>query len=215
MSARQIKKSYISCVGYFKSYKNNNQLAFESILERDFFTILEFDKNVVAYKEQPFTLRYKLNSVNTKYTPDVLVDYEDGSQKVFEVKYQDEINANTELQDKLANLKNEIKKQKNLVFEIFTDEDLNDIYLNNCMFLYKFAFLNGDEVLHEKVISEIANLKSPIPVKTFAENITNSQNEYLTILPYIWHELFKNNSLIAMREKITMNSTILSGDCNG
>ena len=57
MPVRKIKKSYISCVGYFKSYKNNKQLAFESILERDFFTILEFDDAVVSYEEQPFQIK--------------------------------------------------------------------------------------------------------------------------------------------------------------
>lgn len=127
MPVRKIKKSYISCVGYFKSYKNNKQLAFESILERDFFTILEFENDVMSYEEQPFRINYQLNGVSTRYTPDALVTYKDGLQKVFEVKYQNEIDSNQELQHKLSVLKDKILEQKSLTFEVFTDANLNDI----------------------------------------------------------------------------------------
>lgn len=65
MSIRKIKKSYISCVGYFKSYKNNKQLAFESILERDFFMLLEFNKDVVSFEEQPLKIKYQLKIQDT------------------------------------------------------------------------------------------------------------------------------------------------------
>ena len=50
MSVRQIKKSYISCTGYFASYKNKTQIAFESVPERDFYMMLEFDKMLYFMK---------------------------------------------------------------------------------------------------------------------------------------------------------------------
>ncbi|MDD2640815.1 MAG: Tn7 transposase TnsA N-terminal domain-containing protein, partial [Arcobacteraceae bacterium] len=120
MPVRKIKKSYISCVGYFKSYKNNKQLAFESILERDFFTLLEFQNSVVAYEEQPLKIQYKLKTKNTRYTPDVLVTYNDGSQKIFEVKYQSDIDSDPKLQHKISVLKEEIARQMSLPLETFT-----------------------------------------------------------------------------------------------
>ncbi|UCM99797.1 hypothetical protein LCX93_09720 [Sulfurimonas sp. SWIR-19] len=61
MSVRKIKKSYLSCTGYFASYKNKNQVAFESVLERDLFMLLEFDTNVVKYEEQPMQVFYPFN----------------------------------------------------------------------------------------------------------------------------------------------------------
>jgi len=62
MGVRKIKKSYIFCTGYFVSKKNNNQITFESVLERDSYTILEFDNNVVYYEEQP--VQNKINIQN-------------------------------------------------------------------------------------------------------------------------------------------------------
>lgn len=211
MGVRKIKKSYISCVGYFKSYKNNKQLAFESILERDFFTTLEFEDDVVSYEEQPFRINYKLNGASTRYTPDVLVTYEDGSQKVFEVKYKNELDSNKELQYKLSVVKNEIFKQKSLDFEVFTDAYIDDIYLKNCMFLYKYAFLIENNEMRTKIYETINSQKSSISIKALLESITTEPNEQLKIIPYIWKEVFNNRSFIDMYKKLTMSSMINLG----
>ena len=82
MSVRKIKKSYISCTGYFSSYKNQQHIAYESVLERDFYMLLEFDKDVLSYHEQPFRIYYELLGKQTRYTPDALVIYNNGNQKV-------------------------------------------------------------------------------------------------------------------------------------
>ncbi len=211
MGVRKIKKSYISCVGYFKSYKNNNQVAFESILERDFFTILEFEDDVLSYEEQPFRINYKLNGASTRYTPDVLVTYKNGSQKVFEVKYQNEIDSSEELQHKLSVLKDEIFEQKSLSFEIFTDINLNDKYLKTYTFLYRYAFLIENNEMTNKVLEAIKKYSSPVVVKALLESITMEPSEQLKVIPYIWKEVFKNRALINMNEKITMSSIIYPG----
>lgn len=214
MSVRKIKKSYISCVGYFKSYKNNKQLAFESILERECFYYFEFADEVVSYEEQPFAMYYELNGSRTRYTPDILVTYEDGSQKLYEVKYQNDIDSDEELQHKLSILKDEVLAQKQMQFEVFTDLMLDDVYMKNCTFLYKYAFLQKNDDLATKISDAIKNQNAPISVKSLLESITTEQNEQLKIIPYFWHEVFKNSSLINMNEKITMSSMIYPGGCN-
>lgn len=214
MSVRKIKKSYISCVGYFKSLKNNRQVAFESILERDFFTILEFEDDVILYDEQPFQLNYKLNEMYTRYTPDTLVTYADDSQKVFEVKYQDEIDSDKDLQYKLSIVSHEISQQKALPFDIFTDIQLNEVYLKNCIFLYRFAFITYDEFLIGQVVSAINTFRSSISVQALLEHITLDSSQQLKIIPYIWLTIFHNTGLIDMHQKITMSTMINAGCIN-
>jgi hypothetical protein len=214
MAVRKLKKSYISCIGYFKSCKNNKQLAFDSILERECFYYLEFDDEVISYEEQPFTMYYELNGSRTRYTPDILVTYRDASQKLYEVKYKDEIDSDEELQYKLSILKDEVLKQKQLAFEVFTDLMLDDVYMKNCTFLYKYAFLQKDNLLTLKVSNAINNQNAPVSVKTLLETIAVEPNEQLKLLPYIWHEVFKSRSLINMYTKITMSSMIHSGGYN-
>ena len=208
MPVRKIKKSYISCVGYFKSYKNNKQLAFESILERDFFTLLEFEQNVVAYEEQPLKIKYQLKASNTRYTPDVLIIYSDGSKKIFEVKYQSNIDSDPELQYKISILKQEIAKQMSIPFDTFTDTQIDQIYFKNCVFLYKNAFTPDNNTITFQVVESINNISTPVSIKSFLERLSAKQTEQLQILPYLWHEIFKNRSVINMNQPITMSSLL-------
>ncbi len=208
MPVRKIKKSYISCVGYFKSYKNNKQLAFESILERDFFTLLEFDRNVVEYEEQPLKLKYMLKAKNTRYTPDVLVIYKDYSKKIFEVKYQSDIDSDPELQHKISILKEEIARQMSIPFDTFTDTQIDKIYFRNCVFLYKNAFIPKNDVITSKVLDGLNDLSASISIKSFLELLSKNQTEQLRILPYLWHEIFKNTSLVDMQQPLTMSTPI-------
>ena len=60
-------------IGFFPSEKNGRSTAWESLVERDFMYLLEFDSSVISYIEQPLTISYKDNGKNYKYTPDLMV----------------------------------------------------------------------------------------------------------------------------------------------
>ncbi len=211
MSIRKIKKSYISSTGYFKSYKNNKQIAFESILERDFYMMLEYDNDVDSYSEQPFRLYYELFGKRTRYTPDTLVKYNSGSEKIFEVKYQKDILADIDLQAKLKILKDVIPEQKSLPFEVFTDEHINDTYLKNAKFIYSFAFIPKNIAFTVTIQSLITQHSSGITVKQILEKISSNKSTHLLYIPYIWSEVFQHTNLVNMYQKLTMN-TIIQGE---
>jgi hypothetical protein len=48
-------------IGKFPSLKNKSTVWFESHLERDFIYLIEFDKSVTKYQEQPFKVKYFLD----------------------------------------------------------------------------------------------------------------------------------------------------------
>lgn len=208
MSVRKIKKSYISCTGYFASYKNKTQVAFESVMERDFYMILEFDDSVYKYEEQPLQINYEyFNGRNRKYTPDTLVTYKDGTKKVFEVKYQSEIDNSPELQKKLELLKSELKTLHNYDFEIFTDTMIDKVYLDNLKFLYKFVFIPSNDS-KTKLIKTIIDTHHSIKIKEILTEITPDKVIQLEYIPYLWNYLFHNKSHINLYEKLTMNTTV-------
>ena len=208
MSVRKIKKSYISCTGYFASYKNKTQVAFESVMERDFYMILEFDDSVCKYEEQPLQINYEyFNGRNRKYTPDTLVTYKDCTKKVFEVKYQSEIDNSPELQKKLELLKSEIKTLHNYDFEIFTDTMIDKVYLDNLKFLYKFVFIPSNDS-KTNMIKTIIDTHHSIKIKEILTEITPDKVIQLEYIPYLWNYLFHNKSHINLYEKLTMNTTV-------
>ena len=155
MLMRKIRKSHISVTGYFSSYKNKRQINFESKLEHDFYLLLEFDETVKSYQEQPFKVYYIYQDKKRRYTPDTLVNYIDSTQKIFEVKPMFKIKNNIELQEKIELQKQKIKEEKNLELLIFTDENMNKIYMNNIKIIYNFAFIKVNKEIQDKNTEEI------------------------------------------------------------
>ena len=208
MSTRKIKKSYISCTGYFASYKNKIQIAFESVLERDFYMLLEFDENVISYAEQPITINYEYkDGSKRRYTPDSLVTYKDGTERYYEVKYINEIRNDSELREKLDFLKLYFYDEHTLRFDIFTDEEIGKIYLNNLKFLYKFAFIPQDNkkiVKINKILNEVDN----ISVKELLNVLSDKQMDQMKWLSYVWRYVFENIKVINLYEKFTMNTEL-------
>lgn len=97
--ARKVRLRYNGVSGDYPSLKNGRMMAFESLLERDFMLLLEFDHRVLAFCEQPLTIPYTIPAELTKnkkprvsrYTPDVLVYYKPEVERLpelIEVKSQ-------------------------------------------------------------------------------------------------------------------------------
>lgn len=59
-----------SFTGKFPSIKMNRMIHFESGLERDFIYLLDYDKRITHFEEQPIRIEYKMNGKSYTYTPD-------------------------------------------------------------------------------------------------------------------------------------------------
>jgi len=208
MSVRKIKKSYISCTGYFPSYKNKQPIAYESVLERDFYLLLEYTPEVVSYIEQPFHIFYKLLEKPTRYTPDALVTYTNDTQKVFEVKYQKEIDSDEVLRNKLKVLNDVIAEQKSLPFEIFTDKSINAVYLGNAKFLYKYAAIPDDIKKTKEIRKIITTSTEGITIQDILWKISSTRSLHLHYIPYIWKEVFLHYPMIDLNQKLTMSTSL-------
>lgn len=208
MGTREIKKSHIAVTGYFSSYKNKRQINFESKLEHDFYLLLEFDETIKSYQEQPFKVYYIYQDKKRRYTPDTLVNYIDSTQKIFEVKPMFKIKNNIELQEKIELQKQKIKEEKNLELLIFTDENMNKIYMNNIKIIYNFAFIKVNKEIQDKIREELLKLNVPIEVKKLLDILTSTKSDRLKYIPYLWNLVFNNLGCIDFTKKITMASII-------
>jgi hypothetical protein len=73
MSVRKIPKNYLYVTGGYSSRKNDEMGAFESLLEKDYLLLLDFDERVEAFEVQP--VRIPVAGIPSGYVPDVLVKY--------------------------------------------------------------------------------------------------------------------------------------------
>lgn len=77
MPVRKIPKNYRNVTGIAAHSKANGPAAYESTLERDFITLLEFSPEVEAFEVQPVTLEWCDDSnKQRRYTPDTLVMFD-------------------------------------------------------------------------------------------------------------------------------------------
>jgi hypothetical protein len=91
---RQIKPGNRSMTGKRPSLKTKTTHPFESSLERDYLTLLDFDDQVESYTIQPVTIYYSLENKSTRYTPDMAVYYKlefNRKPLIVEIKYEAEL----------------------------------------------------------------------------------------------------------------------------
>jgi hypothetical protein len=75
-------------IGKFPSAKMGRNIWYESVLESDLIELLEFDPDVIRYKEQPFRLRYFYEGQRRSYIPDIFAQRRNKLQAI-EVKPQE------------------------------------------------------------------------------------------------------------------------------
>ena len=72
--------------GYFPSKKAGKDLYYRSGTECEFYECLETDLDVETYFAEPFKVPYFWNKDWHEYTPDIRINYIDGSTEIWEVK---------------------------------------------------------------------------------------------------------------------------------
>lgn len=211
MPVRGIKKNYRSVTGFFASVKNNRNVGYESLLERDFFLLLEFDPTVVTYEEQPISLSYFYANRNIRYTPDVLVNYKNSKRHscIFEIKYSDEI------KEKKVFLKQKFEQiesyliQNDMEFKLFTELDIRTQFLENAKMIYRFASI--DDIYYDERINKISDCleaEETISIAECMNRLFPNRYDQAIHLPYLWHLIFIGKVSIDMNSKITNDSLI-------
>lgn len=78
MPVRKIPKNHLFVTGGYSSRKSVEMDAFESLLEKDYLLLLDFDDTVESFEVQP--VRIPVKGVSRGYVPDILVRYKPDSE---------------------------------------------------------------------------------------------------------------------------------------
>ncbi len=150
---REITLKSSSLTGVLRSKLNSDLIQFESSLERDFIYLLEFNKNVKFYLEQPIEIDYFDNKgKKRKYVPDFMIEYYDKKVQLVEIKYQSTLDSEIEkLQPKFTAAIN-FCKRNDYNFRVITEEYIRgekSVQLDNFKFLHRyknyFSNINKEE----------------------------------------------------------------------
>lgn len=205
---RKIKKTFRSFTGFFPSVKNGRSIAFESILEKQLFLSLEFNKSVKRYLEQPVKIAYKVLGKKRSYHPDCFIEYCDGKSKLIEVKYTTDLKEHAEELEVKFNAAREYASMNDMEFDIFTEHDIKPVELDNCTFLYTFATVKIDEKYMNKIMT-VLHKNIHITITQLLEKLSQSKYEQARMLPCIWKMVFDGLCYVEYKNsELSMNSYI-------
>ncbi|MFK7114663.1 TnsA endonuclease N-terminal domain-containing protein [Flavobacterium oreochromis] len=213
-----------SLSGQICSTKINKPIQFESSLERDFIYLLEFDRKVSSYLEQPVEIIYTdSKGKKRKYTPDFIVTYHDKFKKteIIEIKYESELlKKKGDLEEKFECAR-KYCIENGFVFKVISDKYIRDekhVLLKNFKFLsrYRDFFDKIDYIatgihfdtsyaciLLDKV-EEIENCT----INKLVSSITNDWEKKAELIFLTWYLIANNFIECDLNSPLRLNSII-------
>lgn len=209
VSVRQIPPNRRSVTGFLPSRKNGGMVAFESALERDLATVLEFDPGVDKYETQPVQLRYGAGGSRFGY-PDFLVRYRADvgiSPVLIDVKYRSEIFA------KWASLKPRFvaarrhAKDHGWSYRLMTETEIRGPFLENAKFLLPYLRCEPDSTHASLLMYTLAAMETATPETLLHACYADPWNR-AQLIPTLWCLLGQRSIGADLDEELTMRSMI-------
>ena len=201
MPARKIPKNHLTVTGSFASRKNGQMDAFESLLEKEYMLLLEFDERVVRFEPQPVTIA--VPSVPRGYTPDVLVHCHPDSASgevpkplLTEVKHTDDLQRNAEKYAPKFAAAERYASERGWEFRITTQIDIRTQRLANLKFLREYRNIEPAYQDSAQLIQVVRGCGGISSASELLDRLAPTDDDRLHWLPIIWHAVV-TRSLIA------------------
>lgn len=204
MPVRKIPKNYLMVTGGFASRKNGRMMGFESLLERDYMILLEFDDAVERFEEQPVKIPFKKGV--KPYVPDILihygVDHKPRRPLLAEVKHTSDLAKNREKYDPKFALAQEYAADRDWDFRVVTEKEIRTPRLASLKFLRDYLHVDP-EPEHAECITEVLQEEGrPMALDTLLDRLCESDSTRLQIVPVVWHMAALRQIVIDLEQPI-------------
>ena len=216
MKNRKIGYTFGSVSGYF-SFRKQKSIAFESTLERDLLTLLEFNDSVSDVIEQPLTIEYTNdNDRETTYTPDFLVYFNEPSTQtmsisrkplLIEVKPRDKLLKDWKQLKKKFKIAVQYAQANDMIFKIYDESRIRTPYLKNIQFLKKYKRLTYSEEDSLHILSFVQN-KGITIIEEILEYLYVTKEDKLIALGHIWHLIATKRLLCPLDASLSVSTTV-------
>lgn len=201
MAVRKIPKNHLHVTGKFASQKNGHMGGFESLLEKDYMLLLEFDDAVESFEEQPVTI--PMPGVPRGYTPDILVhffsDVATGQlrpSELTEVKSIEDLSKNQEKYAPKFAAAKEYAREFGWIFNIKTEKEIRTQRLTNIKFLREYRNIDPAEDDCVKILLLIRSFNSAAALPELLDSLGRTEDDKLHWLPVIWNMVLKKRLFI-------------------
>lgn len=145
MPVRKIPRNYRNITGIAAHTKAIGSAAFESTLERDFLSLIEFSNDVTKFEVQPVSIEWlDFTGKRHSYIPDVLVHYKQSGRTktviLYEIKYRSDLKENWQALKPKFKAAIKYCKARGWHFKVVTEVEIRTLYLDNVRFLQPYVF---------------------------------------------------------------------------
>lgn len=225
MKNRKIGYTYGSVSGHF-SFRKEKSIAFESTLERDLLTLLEFNDSVEDVIEQPLTIEYENHNGRTvTYTPDFLVYFKEPDAALLRLQRKPlliEVKPIDKLQKHFQELRPRFKvavqyaHANDMIFKIYDEKRIRTQYLKNIIFLKRYKKLEYQEEDENLILAYIHSVGN-ISIEYVLEALSTTKEQKALMLSNIWGLLSHKKLLchfdktLNLQTEVWINDTIEMG----
>lgn len=216
IKSRKIGYTYGSVSGVY-SFRKEKTIRYESLLEKDFIHLMNFNDRVLDIVEQPFTIEYiaKNGRVHT-YTPDFLVDFKQptylNSRQLIKPLLV-EVKPNKKILKNWKTLKPKFKqaikfcKEKEYRFMIFNEKRIRSQELKNIVFLDRYKDYIPDCRTTEQILEHL-KLIGNTTIEYLLISLFTTELQRGNALAHIW--FLVNSKIIScdLTQKLTTSTVI-------
>ncbi|KQB99193.1 heteromeric transposase endonuclease subunit TnsA [Pedobacter sp. Hv1] len=185
---RIVKSSKTTEVGVVTSRHDQKIKRFESSLEKDFFEILEFSRDVDRYVEQPVEIEYLINGERHYYTPDVLVYLITSEQPIlFEVKSLGLLKTTYASAMHKFRAGRAYAKIKNMRFKVATEQFIRTPFLYNAKFLNRYRAFDQISEDDREILRRLFSRSEHNTADLIIEKAAASFERKAQLLYCLWH----------------------------
>jgi len=213
MPVRTIPKNYRNVTGIAASPKAGGAAQFESTLERDFLSLLEFSPEVEVIDPQPVKIEWlDTNDRQRSYTPDVFIQFAESCGKqpwLCEIKYRSELRAKwLELRPKFK-AASHFAKERSWQFKIITEREIRTPYLANARFLISLRHLVPNAEFMEDILGYLKRSDETTP-RDLIKAIRADETGQAQLIGVLWHLIATFQVGVDLHKPLTMKSRIWS-----
>jgi hypothetical protein len=183
-------------IGRFPSIKMGRMIAFESLLERDFIYLIEYDPSIEWFEEQPLSIEYMQEIKRLQYTPDFHL-LEHGQHVLVECKPKRFIETEENLHKFAA--ARVWCGECGWKFRVMTDQQIRSGFrLQNVKLLAQYARQKVDAVMRSQIHTLLHDAKSNTSISNLSQAILPEHPE--TVMAGILYLAYHHEVALSLDE---------------
>ncbi|MBS0657264.1 MAG: TnsA endonuclease N-terminal domain-containing protein [Verrucomicrobia bacterium] len=221
MSVRKIPVSRRTITGRHALQRLKVSVPFESLLERDFLQLMDFDRDVTAVEGQPVCVTWKDASGKARrYTPDFLVTFrpkrqlwpsrQPGKAKpwLVEVKPREEVWKNFARYRPAFRAATEYARRNGWLFHILDESRIRSGRLENARVLLPFMMKSSDSDRCRALLTVLERFEDGLTAEQLLVATCSDRINQALLIPNLWNLVGWRNIETDLSQPLTMKSRL-------